>query len=98
MTRAQAFFSSAEDTGVSSTASTGSGALTGAFAGTTTGRMRWRTASGSSRQAPDSTLKVTGAPSGIARIRATMPGNNYMTPPTVYIVGGGGEVFVIEKP
>jgi FtsP/CotA-like multicopper oxidase with cupredoxin domain len=41
-------------------------------------------------QGPDSTLNVTGVGQGIARIRVTLPGNNYLRPPTVVISGGGG--------
>jgi FtsP/CotA-like multicopper oxidase with cupredoxin domain len=36
------------------------------------------------------TMNISGTTNGIARIRTTAPGNNYLTAPTLKIVGGGG--------
>ena len=41
-------------------------------------------------QAPETTVNLSGAGQSIARIKTVAGGNNYMTPPNIVIVGGGG--------
>jgi FtsP/CotA-like multicopper oxidase with cupredoxin domain len=38
----------------------------------------------------DQSLNLTGATQAVAQVRATLPGQNYTTPPTVTFFGGGG--------